>query len=174
MRGLLILAVLCAPAHAGNCNAVVQKVVANHHVATANFVTNYGAAVVLKQVAQPYAYYSVGQSVIEDAQAERIARLVAKKLEAKGALRTLQPEAPLGLTILQQKCAKCHSPDSKPVVAAGAPSFFDAQGNFAASPQQMGSIGTAIKNGLMPPQPAEPLSDDDYLAVKQYLSGAAK
>lgn len=171
MRALLIVALMCSPASAGApCNVVqhAQNVVVKKHVVSA-FATGYGA-VVLQQVA-PAQYYTVGAAVQEEALAERISRLVAKKLEAKGALRMHQPESPLGLSVLQAKCAKCHTPDSKPVITAGAPALFDAAGNFVATQQEIGSLVTAVRNGLMPPPPAEPLSDDDFLAIKSFVAG---
>lgn len=169
MRGVLIIALLCAPAQAGAPCNVSHKVVVRQQVAHA---INYGYGTVLQQVT-PVAYYSVGAALQEDALAERIARLVDKKLAAKAALRNPAPEAPLGLTVLQ-KCVSCHKPESKPVVAAGAPILFDSQGNLTADQQQIGSMLTAARNGLMPPQPAEPLDDDSFLALKQYLSGQSK
>lgn len=175
MRAILILALVCAPAQAGApCNVGhVQNVVVKKQV-VATHAVNYGGygAVVLNQVT-PYAYYSVGQSVQEEALAERISRLVAKKLEAKAMLKNPQPESPLGLTVLQ-KCVGCHRPDSKSVVTSGAPALFDAQGNLTATPMQLGSMLTAARNGLMPPPPAEPLDDDSFLALKQYLSASSK
>lgn len=165
MRGLLILALICSPAAAAPvCNNHVQRVVVKKNVAH----VAYGYGTVLQAVT-PVAYYAVGQNLQEEALAERIARLVDKKLAAKAAQRIPQAELPIGLTVLTQKCAGCHKPDSKPVVSAGAPILFDATGNLEVSPQQIGSILTAIKNGIMPPPPAEPLDDDSYLAVKQYL-----
>jgi mono/diheme cytochrome c family protein len=165
MRGLLIFALLCSPAaSAPVCNNHVQRVVVKKNIAH----VNYGYAAVLQQVT-PVAYYAVGQNLQEEALAERIARLVDKKLASKAAQRIPQAELPLGLTVLTQKCAGCHKPESKPVVSAGAPILFDATGNLTATPQQVGSILTATKNGIMPPPPAEPLDDDSYLSVKQYL-----
>lgn len=174
MRALLIAAMLCAPAQAAAPCNVAQRVVVKKQAVIAPLVTNYSTygAVQLLQ-AQPYQYYAVGASVQEEALAERISRLVAKKLEAKAMLKNPQPEAPLGLTVLQ-KCVGCHRPDSKPVVSAGAPALFDAQGNLTATPMQLGSMLTAARNGLMPPPPAEPLDDDSFLALKQYLSASSK
>lgn len=158
MKTLAILLAICSPAVAGHCR---QNVVVHQQ---------YVAPVVALQVVQPYAYWSVGAAVQEEAVAERIARLVTKKLE----LRMPQAaapvaEKPLGLSVLQSNCARCHKPDSKAVVEGKGPALFDALGNLTASQEQVGSISTSIRQGIMPPAPAEPLSDDDYLAVKQYL-----
>ena len=169
MKTLIASIVLCSQAIAAPvCNTHAQRVVVKQNVIAHNYATAY-VPTVLTQVATPYAYWSVGASVQEEALAERIARLVDKKLAAKAAQRIPQAELPIGLTVLTQKCAGCHKPDSKPVVSAGAPILFDATGNLEVSPQQIGSILTAVKNGIMPPPPAEPLDDDSYLAVKQYL-----
>lgn len=169
MRPLMILALSASPAYAAQCSvANVQKQQVVFQQAYASNL-GYGQAIVLKQVA-PYAYYSVGASIQEEAVAERIARLVTKKLEAKAMKAAATPEAPLGLQILQNSCAKCHMPDSKAVVGQGSPVLFDENKALTASPEQIGSIKTVVKNGIMPPQPAEPLDDDSYLAIKQYLS----
>lgn len=162
MKTLAIILALCSPAVAGHCR---QNVVVHQQ---------YAPAVVLQQVVAP-AYWSVGSAVQEEAQAERIARLVDKKL----ALRfqalvakspgVTEPEKPLGLTVLQTNCVKCHKPDSKAVVEKTAPALFDALGNLTASQEQVGSILTTVRQGLMPPQPAEPLSDDDFTAIRAYL-----
>lgn len=170
MKTLIASIVLCSQAIAAPvCNTHAQRVVVKQNVIAHNYATAY-VPTVLTQVATPYAYWSVGASVQEEALAERVARLVAKKLQLQAA-RSQPAEAPLGLTVLTQKCAKCHSPDSKPVVSAGVPAFFDASGAFVATPQQIGGITVAARNGLMPPPPAEPLSDDDFLAIKAFVNG---
>lgn len=163
MKTLIVLALLCSPAVAGHCR---QNVVVHQQ---------YAAPVVLQQVA-PYAYWQVGAAVQEEAVAERIARLVTKKLELRAAQVASQPvaEKPLGLTVLQANCMKCHKPDSKAVVEKSAPALFDALGNLTASQEQVGSILTTVRQGVMPPQPAEPLSDDDFTAIRSYLGTSPK
>lgn len=179
MRGLLILALLCSPVMASapcSHNVVAQRAVVKQFV----HANSYVAPVVLKQVT-PYAYYSVGYAIQEQALVERAKRDVRAEfkqeiatlkelLRQQQGLMPVQPEVPLGLAVLRRSCVKCHTPESKPVIASGAPILFDADGNLTATPEQIGSIRTAVKQGIMPPAPAEPLSDDDYLAVKTYLS----
>jgi mono/diheme cytochrome c family protein len=163
MKTLAILLALCSPAVAGHCR---QNVVVHQQ---------YAAPVVLQQVA-PYAYWSVGSAVQEEAFAERMRRIIKQELAAQ--LKTQQapaaPEKPLGLTVLQTNCAKCHKPDSKAVVEKTAPALFDALGNLTASQEQVGSILTTVRQGIMPPQPAEPLSDDDFTAIRAYLGTSPK
>lgn len=177
--GLVILLV------ASQVNAACQQQAVRKNVRVQQFqqVQQYNAVVVPYQQynAQPI-FWSVGASIAEeykttkeDQQAERISNKIMAKLEKRlaayhasgGGQPVPQPE--LGLTVLQQNCFKCHNPNSKDVIEKRAPKLFDDQGNLTVSQQEIGSILTVIRKGIMPPKPAELISDDDYLAVKVYL-----
>lgn len=163
-------AVCHAPQIVHRQNLVVQKILTPAYV-----IPQYSTIV---QQVKPEAYWSVGAQYQEEAQAERISRLVLQKLKKKiqaGNLNTgsqvqpVQPEKPLGLSVLQTNCIKCHKPTSKAVVEGKAPKLFDENGSLTVSQQEIGSILTVVKKGLMPPQPAEILTDEEYLAIKVYL-----
>lgn len=129
---------------------------------------------VLQQVT-PHAYWSVSDQYKSEAEAERISELVIQKLIKKNIAignqpgQSTQPSKPEGLAILQKSCMKCHSPTSKAVVEKKAVKLFDANGNLTVSEQEIGSILTVIRKGIMPPTPIPALTDDEYLAVKSYL-----
>lgn len=163
--------------------ACIQQQAVRKNVKVVQQVQQYNAVVVpYQQYSQPFVW-SVGASVAEeyrtskeDQQAERISSKIMAKLEkrlaayhASGGGQPAPPESPLGLTVLQRDCFKCHNPNSKAVIEKRSPKLFDDQGNLTVSQQEIGSILTVIRKGIMPPKPAEPLSDDDYLAVKVYL-----
>lgn len=124
--------------------------------------------------------WSVGSDIRDDArereQEKRITKSIieglrkeinAGRLNAGG--QTKEQTQAYGLTVLQQNCYKCHNPKSKAVIEERSPKLFDVNGNLTVSQQEIGSILTVIRKGIMPPKPAEPLNDDDYLAVKVYL-----
>lgn len=177
--GLVILLV------ASQVNAACQQQAVRKNVRVQQFqqVQQYNAVVVPYQQynAQPI-FWSVGASIAEeykttkeDQQAERISNKIMAKLEKRLAAYHASsggqpvPQQELGLTVLQQNCMKCHNPNSKDVIEKRAPKLFDDQGNLTVSQQEIGSILTVIRKGIMPPKPAELISDDDYLAVKVYL-----
>lgn len=174
--GLVILLV------ASQVNAACQQQAVRKNVRVQQ-VQQYNAVVVPYQQynAQPI-FWSVGASIAEeykttkeDQQAERISNKIMAKLEKRLAAYHASsggqpvPQQELGLTVLQQNCMKCHNPNSKDVIEKRAPKLFDDQGNLTVSQQEIGSILTVIRKGIMPPKPAELISDDDYLAVKVYL-----
>jgi mono/diheme cytochrome c family protein len=123
-----------------------------------------------KQLYQPYYLYQVGQTYREDAIAEKIARKVEARLASKlKALEQIKADHP-GKQILLQQCAKCHQPGTKAVTEKEAPVFFtDATTLKDLSDAQKKKIDEAVQNGHMPPAPADPLSDADYLAIHTYL-----
>jgi mono/diheme cytochrome c family protein len=147
---------VASPLSAGHC---VQRIQASY----------YQQPVYLQQVYAPY-YYAVGQNIREEAVAERIARKVEQKLSQRvKALETPKPDHP-GKAMLVQQCAKCHVSGSKAVTEKEAPVFFsDAATLKDLSDAQKKKIDDAVKDGHMPPAPAEPLSDADYLAIHNFL-----
>ncbi len=147
---------IASPLNAGHC---VQQVRAY----------SYQQPVYLQQVYAPY-YYAVGAQIREEAVAEKIARKVEQKLSQRmKALEQVKPDHP-GKAMLIQNCAKCHQPGTKAVTEKEAPVFFsDAQTLKELSDAQRRKIDDAVHDGHMPPAPAEPLSDADYLAIHSYL-----
>jgi mono/diheme cytochrome c family protein len=147
---------IASPLSAGHCVQQVRSY-------------SYQQPVYLQQVYAPY-YYAVGSQIREEAVAERIARKVEAKLSSKiKALETAKPDHP-GKVLLTQHCAKCHQPGTKAVTEKEAPVFFsDAQTLKELSDAQRKKIDEAVHDGHMPPAPAEPLSDADYLAIRTFL-----
>lgn len=199
-RVLLALAVLLAThptfVYAGHCNvqrvvkqqAVVQYVapVVQHH---AQQVVNYGHAyqqqVVLKQVGYVPQYYSVGAGVQEEALAERIARKALERINQQIEQATERIDrrgddrsgfTHPGQTVAQHKCATCHVEGSAQVASGKAPRLFSGLGQFVGTPDQAVAAVDAAKTGRMPPKSATgenpPLDDDDYFALKAYLTEA--
>lgn len=181
LKVLLALIMLTSPALAGACG-VRSNVVYRQAIVAQQY---YAPAAVVLQQAAPYTYWTVGQSVQENSQlavyrAENL-KIIREEFQQlrKELLRSNVPADPeaqkaLGLQVLEQNCSKCHTVGSKAVVDKEAPVFWDADKNFVATPEQMGGIKVAVKNGIMPPTPAQPLSDDDYLAIKQFLTNGGK
>lgn len=183
LRILLALLILCSPLSAGQCNigAVRSNVVYNK--AAVVHQAAYVAPVVALQQVYPYTYWTVGQNIreqaesaIRQAETRKIFREEMQQLrkELLQMSKTGTPQDPeqqkaLGLQVLEQSCMKCHQPTSKAVAEQGASIIFDEHGAFVASPEVRGSIGTVVKKGIMPPLPSEPLSDDDYIAIKTFL-----
>jgi hypothetical protein len=89
---VLSLALFAAPLHAGNCGIIYRQ----QAVYAAPFVAPV--------------YYAVGQSIQEDAIAERIAAKVAQKLQALQAAPL--KSAALKPSLLASKCARCHTGES--------------------------------------------------------------
>lgn len=101
---VLSLALFAAPLHAGNCHLIYrQQVVAAPYVQQ---VVAYAAPV----------HYAVGQSIQDDAIAEKIASKVAQKLLAQGVVSGVRATSGAVVTngqspLLNSKCARCHSAD---------------------------------------------------------------
>lgn len=95
---------LAAPLHATSpCQQLYRR----------QAVVHYAAPVVAYAYAAPV-HYAVGQSIQDDAIAEKIASKVAEKLKAMQIAPAAQGSAgTLGVkaTLLTSKCAKCHSGD---------------------------------------------------------------
>lgn len=192
-------AIACPPQSA-SCN--VQRVV-NHHAANVqqvyaapqqavvNYghaqqaVVNYGhaynqQAVVLKQVYVPQ-YYSVGAQLEEEALAERIVRKALQSLDRKLSAAAGdhdrrddrgQFEEHPGLKLAQAKCATCHAKGSASVSEGKSPWLFTELGEFVGTPEQAVAAVDAARGGRMPPK-GPPLVDDDYFALKAYLTVAS-
>lgn len=77
-----------------------------------------------------------------------------------------------GLAVAKENCASCHT--GQKAKAANRPVFFDNAGKFIATDKQKAKMLTAARAGTMPPQPAEPLEDDEYLALSAWLNPKAK
>jgi mono/diheme cytochrome c family protein len=150
----------------------------------AQAVVNYGhqyvnQAVLLKQV-YPQQYYTVGAQIEEEAIAERVALKALRRLEAQldhAVDRNDRREdrgfnEPPGLSVAQRKCASCHSPGSQKVADGKAPPLFSGVGEWIGTPEQAVAAVAAAKEGRMPPAGPE-LNDDDYFALKAYLTEAS-
>jgi mono/diheme cytochrome c family protein len=192
-------AVACPPQNVA-CQvqyAPVQRVVKQQVVQYAAPVVNhayqqqavqhygYQNQVVVKQLAYaPPQYWSVGAGLQEEAITERIVSKALARLDAKldAASERIDrrgddrfSEHP-GLKVAQVKCAMCHSEGSKDVTEGGAPKLFTGLGEWLGNAAQAEKAIEAARSGQMPPKDRDKamLDDDEYLALKQYISQVAK
>ena len=126
----------------------------------------YAQPVAYQQVAYQAAYvspysYAIGSDLVLEALAEKLAQRIEQKLVERQ--KQAAPQS-----IVAEKCAKCHSPQSR-AVSEGAPPFFDQLGQLTATPEQRASMATASKLGAMPPPPAQELTDDEYIELRREL-----
>jgi hypothetical protein len=100
-----LLALICSPAQASNCGQFFQR----------SYATTYYAAPAV--YAAPQVYYQAGRDIEADALAEKVAKLVAVKLQAQASQRgpvargqnaAAAGDRPVGPAIFTH-CAKCHS-----------------------------------------------------------------
>lgn len=185
-RVLLSALVLLTPFHvllAAVCGN--QRIVHQQHAVVQNQQVyaqqqQYVVRPVVFQQVNPYAYYSAGAFLQEESVSNRLATQVEAMVQErlKEALQkpnlpapagANQPQTSLGLQTLQQKCAKCHIDRSKQVMDNDAPALFDERNQWVGTPGQAASSKALAKRGAMPPPPGEPLTDDEYLAVAQWL-----
>lgn len=154
--------VLPWPLLAGVC---VQRAVVKQRVVSYAYAQPVYQAVAYQQAyVSPY-NYAIGSDLVLEALAEKLAQRIEQKLVE----RQRESAPPQQQSIVSAACAKCHTPQSRAVVEGEAPVFFNELGQLTATPEQRASMKTAAKLGSMPPPPAQPLSDDDYLAVKVEL-----
>lgn len=174
--------------YAGHCGQAVQRVVKQQAVVqyAAPVVAHaYQQQVVLKQVGYVPQYYSVGAHVQEEALAEKIARQVLARVEQQIQQATERIDrrgddrsgfTHPGQTVAQHRCATCHVEGSAQVASGKAPRLFSGLGQFVGTPDQAVAAVDAAKTGRMPPKSATgetpPLDDDDYFALKAYLTEA--
>lgn len=71
-----------------------------------------------------------------------------------------------GAAVAKESCASCHT--GQRAKAANRPAFWDDRGAFIATEPQRQKMLRAAKVGTMPPD--KPLSDDEYLAVSNWLT----
>lgn len=178
IRVLLAICIAFAP-HAAfaipptHCGVGRQSIVQHHQVQAVQAYVQYGNAVQLQQV-YPYAYYSVGAAIQEEAIAERIAKAVQKKLQAVAPPAPAPaPEHP-GAIIAAQRCSGCHKSGVKAVTDNGAPVLFDASARWAGTRDASLKAISATKLGAMPPSPGKPLNDDDFVTFRTYLESIYK
>lgn len=156
-------AVLSWPLFAGVCaqRLVRQKVVSYQQV--------YAQPVVAyQQVAYSPYQYAIGSDLVLEALAEKLSARIEEKLIQRQ--QALQPKPQ---SLVAEKCARCHSPKSKAVLEDEAPVFFSEIGELIATSEQRAAMKVAAKWGNMPPQPAQPLDDDEYLGVAAELKQGA-
>jgi hypothetical protein len=146
------------PIFAGVC---AQRVVKQRVVSYAYAQPVY-QAVAYQQAYSPY-NYAIGSDLVLEALAEKLALRIEEKLIQRQEAAAPPP------SIVAEKCARCHTPNSKAVVEGEAPTFFSPTGELIATSEQRAAMRTAAKFGVMPPAPAQPLDDDSYLALKVEL-----
>lgn len=73
--------------------------------------------------------------------------------------------------IAKRSCVSCHSPNAK---AEGRPVFFDDAGKLTANAAQRHKMVQAARLGVMPPKPAEPIDDAEFLILADWLQSQAK
>lgn len=173
----LALCALASPA-AAQCATQFRPNIAVHHGQQLQAYTAHGYTVQLQQInpyVYPYAVYSVGQGIREEATSEAIFARVLQKLEARldkmaPAAQNQQPQAwHPGATLLAQRCASCHKQGSKAVADDGAPVLFTVENKWQAGRDASLKAVTLAKRGGMPPQPATQLTVEEFLAVKGYF-----
>jgi uncharacterized membrane protein len=145
---------------AGVC---VQRAVVKQRVVSYAYAQPVYQAVAYQQAyVSPYSY-AIGSDLVLEALAEKLALRIEQKLVER------QREAAPPQSIVAEKCAKCHSPQSRAVVEEGVPAFFNELGQLTATPEQRASMATASKLGAMPPPPAKELTDDEYIELRREL-----
>ena len=153
----IVIAALILPwqLFAGVC---VQRAVVKQRVVS---YPAYQAVAYQQAYVSPYSY-AIGSDLVLEALAEKLALRIEEKLVER------QKQAAPPPSIVAEKCAKCHSPQSR-AVSEGAPAFFDQLGQLTATPDQRASMKTAAHFGFMPPQPAQPLTDEEFIQLKVEL-----
>lgn len=179
IRVLLALSIAFAP-HAAfaippqHCG-VRQNVVQYQQAQAVQTYVHNGQYLQLQQV-YPYAFYSVGAAIQEEAVAARIAKLVEKKLQAAAMANQPGPApAPAyvhpGATLATQRCSGCHKAGAKAVADDGAPILFDPAGKWIGTRDQASAAVTAMRLGSMPPvKSGKELETEEFITVQAYLN----
>ena len=162
--------------HCGQA-VVVQRQQSYYTVPQQQYATQYVQKYVVLNQVNPYAYYSASALLEEEAVSNRLAAqveaLVQQRLDAalKAQVKHGQNATPVapGLALMQNKCAKCHTEGSKKVVDEGAVAMFNAAGEWIGTAGMASASKTLAKRGAMPPPPADQLTDDEYLAIANWL-----
>ncbi len=169
----LMVAVTPQVALAGHC---VQNVVQQPQALVRSYYVQQ-QPVYLQQV-QPYAYFSTGAAIQEQAMTERITAGVIKALDRRLGQAVVTPPMPApehpGVAILAKRCSGCHKQGAKSVTDNGAPVMFDANMQFTGTRDDAMKSLVLARRGAMPPPPAPQFTEDDYLYVKNYFDSRWK